>query len=251
MCTKLKYSNSSQKGVFLIFTALILMAILLLVGMMIDIGRIVITARNLQVAAESASLAGVERLKKCDINNVNSTPLNFDCLPYGVVFNGNGGWQASKAAVIAALTNIKLLGRELGVPNYSTTSSRCDVNDTIDGFGDLRYEQGSFDGLTFRVERLFECVDSITGNLMLLSLENSSYNRPASTYHYCLANALRVTLNYSGHKHMVASWFGMSSNTSITKNAVARIRPKDIALSCNFPSCDLMNSATTLCNPTC
>jgi len=83
--------------------------------------------------------------------------------------------------------------------------TRCDIDDTIDDFGNLKFEQGvdNTGDFNFRVERLFECMDG-GGNVVLEPLEISSGYNPADPYyHYCLSNAVRVTLTYTGHRHML------------------------------------------------
>lgn len=244
--------KKNQRGVFLVFTAIVLVGILAMLALAIDVGRLLITTRNMQIAADAAALAGVERLRKCDITKPWSSPRSFDCSGYGGgIDEGNGGWRAVKPAISAVLNGMKLDGARPQIV-YGSIPTRCDITDTIDGFGNLQFEQGlSGSDLNVRVERLFECANGSA--IELHSLEISAYTPPVGGYHYCLANAVRVTLNYTGHVNMLSSILGAESATNLTRTAIARVRRTTGTLAevCNMPDCSLMNSMSALCSPSC
>lgn len=250
-----------QKGFYLVFTAVLLVAIISMIALAIETGRIFLIARNLQQAADASALAGAQRLRKCDVDIDESTPVNFNCAYYSASLpDGIGGWQAVKPAVLTVLNDFHLPGGA-GVGNISFNSepTRCDINDTMDGFGDLRFENGG-DGqfLSVRVERMFECADDtvppplpVPLAISLYSLEKSSYDNASPFYHYCYANAVRVTLSYTGLQMILGRFIGAPSTVTITKRAVARMRPLG-AKACAFPLCSRKdNIATRVCDEIC
>ena len=239
----------NQRGIYIVFTAIMAIALLSIIALVVEVGRILIVTRELRAGSEAAALAGVQRLHKCDPNVAYSTPLNFDCsgFPGALGANGQGGWQAVKPAVIVALTNMRLSGGWTGTVAFSSNPTRCDINDTIDGFGNLQYTTGS-DGqrMTVKVERLFECIDN-TGAVVLRSLEKDSYNPVIPYYHYCYANAVRVTLSYPNFASVMGNIIGANSTRSLTRSSVARMHSITSGLACSFPSCSLLNEAVQRC----
>lgn len=265
----------SQRGMYFIFTVIMAVALLMIAALAIDVGRMMIISRGLRTYAESAALAGVQRLRKCDITLSQSTPLNFDCSSYngGSATGGVGGWQAVKPAIITVLDWIHIPGLKISSgPVLNQNGTRCDLTagQDVDGFGALNYTDGIIGTtINFQVERMFECTDGVgiyhqysleqnshfdsPRNLTLQNPPNttpvSNYNTGAPNYHYCLANMVAVTLRAS-YKPILSQLMGASAH-DITRTAYARVHRTTgtNAEICGFPSCTLMNQIGQLCFP--
>ena len=267
-----------EKGVVLLLTAGMALVMITVIAFAVELGRIIITARNLQAAADGAALAAVQRLQKCDPTLQETTPLNFDCSGYtsGVrpteayppsvnlysSFAGTptpiGGWQAVKPAVVEVLDGVPVPGAVIprvtwGRAPSSWAASYGDAG-IVSGYGNLGYVGGStaagLGDFTVKVERFFECNPNPSPTpvttLSMVSLETTGFN-------YCLANAAKVTVTYDGLNLFFSRLFGMSSTRKITltKSATARIRPSEASHSCEFQYCTLATpGAPSLCKPT-
>lgn len=180
-----------ERGLFLVFFALMVVALLAVMALTTEVGRLLLASRQLQNAADAAALAGVQMLQQCNghydpttghdhpSGDPRSVPLDNECpedgvggwesKPYSGPQTQFGGWQAVKPAVLAVLAETKILGVCMGpVENLRLTekNSLCDLGDDYestysDRYGGLAFMRGSNGaGLTFTIRRQFECKEN-------------------------------------------------------------------------------------------
>ena len=236
---------SNEHGAILVFAVVTMAVFIGIIALSIETGRLMIAARQLQNAADAAALAGVQRLFRCAQTSDNTVPLNSTCSNGGQSY---GGWQAVKPAVIVAIKSAEILHKPLGTVTFTTNQTNCDLDVANAGtdWGDLRYSTATGTDLTVTVSREFEC--SSSGTTQFVNIDDQSVN-VGSAFPYCLANAVRVTLQYSGVKLVLGRFLGIigSPSKTIIRSAIATTAQND---TCTAKSA-CTDISTKSCTPVC
>ncbi len=271
--------NTGERGLFyLLFLGLVLVLIMI-IALGLEIGRLLVADRQLQNAADAASLAAVQLLYRCDEDPNN---YEYDPSPTSVPLNGDnsvtadlgncpggsrGGWQASKAAVIGVLAKYKILGRQITDPVYRSDlgiGTCCDEkaeegNVLQDGYGTtLQSTEGvasvgaDSSDLRFKVIRMFEC-EKDDGEKDILPIDGGEQYPPANPvvnlsdcgagYPYCVANAVSVELEKDITMPLARVFGIVDPKRTIKVAAVSVLRlydPDDASKSCTVPKCNLL-----------
>ena len=254
-----KRRSHGEKGLYLLFFAIMALVLISIIALALEIGRMMVASRQLQNAADSAALAGVQALHPCVTSNVVSHPLDNSCgsfegtAPPPLSYS-RGGWRAVKPAVIIALTNVKILGRPLGYFGLTEEPSQCDDPDLWYGV-DLKFRKGTNEtgDFTVLVTRMFECSTAVPagvaqGNVSTVTfipIDGNAALSSCASFPYCLANAVRVDLTYSGLSFPLARVFGFVPSKILTRTGIASIRRNDAAVGaqCYKPNCALLSCA--------
>lgn len=271
--------KTTERGLFYLLFLGVVLVLIMIIALGLEIGRLLVADRQLQNAADAASLAAVQLLYRCDTvpNNTDSTspatvPLNGEtgqtvcsgcpACPAG----SRGGWQASKAAVIGVLKNYKILGREITNPVYNSgITTYCDekgteTNPLPAGYGTtFQSTQGSYaPGFQFTVIRMFECQKN-DGTKDILPIDGGTVYSPGDPvvelstcgtgYPYCVANAVRVDLEMNIYMPLARVFRIVDPSRTIraTATSVLRLNDPDDPLSpitCTYPSCTLLKCNT-------
>ena len=160
-----------QRGAVLVLTCLVLIVLIAVGGLVIDLGRLQVILRQMQSAADSASLAGVTQLENpADIT----------------------GWRNVKKATLAAISRTKIheldpvAKQALAQQTARYTSGGATFHDCPD-YQNMESEFGNFE---VRTQRGVFCYDpNLSGGFIRrwFTLEDKPN-------YFCLANSVEVTL---------------------------------------------------------
>ena len=220
--------KKAQSGVVLIFFVFVLTFVFLpFTAIVIDIGRFILTLRQAQNLADTASTAGLQYLgRQCVSNPLLSctVPANWASLD---------GWRSVKPMVRAMAAATPLLqSKKLGSSDYFHTNLQFTPNDQINYQGDqltLTARNGA--DVSISVRRGVKCF-FINGSGLPESritwLDGQSQN-------YCLANTVETKVTISNFPVMLANFMGFSIFPSKDLITVSSLRP--YPNSCGQPSC--------------
>lgn len=224
----------SEGGFFLLFACITFLALLLMVALALEIGRLLIAGKQLQNAADAAALAGVQRLKSCAAATPNGTPLDDSVMCPSTpgnkeTDNNRGGWQAVKPAILATLSDVRVLGRALPQLEFPQDAVNvCDFNGvwTVPDpdrmiSGPTAIPLGGGTTVSVTVERKFECWDGTSVQFLPLDTPPPAIG---TLVPYCFANAVDVTLVYRDISLPLAKLFGLVNKAQMTRHAVASVR---------------------------
>ena len=164
---------SGEQGSMIIIGFFLIMATVIFGGLVIEVSRIIIATRELQAAADSASLMAVKEL---DSKNIT-------------------GWQNSKKAVLLALSQARLsiINSQARAALQNQTLRFTTGSATPHDLSGYAYETATAGNLVVTVERALYCYDIVANNGTL----NAMYRRWTRLEHigaYCIANSAKVTL---------------------------------------------------------
>lgn len=213
-------------GGILVMTALMTFALVAIVALVIDLGRLQFIKRQLQNAADAAALAGVNQLREKS--------------PPGVKLNN---WQDVKKAVVLTLSQSPIselsaaarglleadggYGFVFGKKNGST--GQLVGADTCHDLPNYKGDTGCADNLTVTVRRGVFCYD---GSVRILCPLEGLAQR------YCMANSVEVNLVLTDLAPSFASVLGLTKLIDMSSTAVAFMDPDSSALE---PQCDQLD----------
>ena len=203
-----------QGGAVVVFFLIFAAAMVALLGLVIDLGRLEFAYREAQNAADAASLAAVNELRGAP------PPL-----PPAVT---EQQWRHSKLAVPAALSATGLFGLDSAAAASLDPAGDCGTRfafaagttttpwDYMFGSCNNTTDTGQAGNLTVKVTRGVQCLDAATHTASWLSLERSG--APC-----CAANSVRVDVEISGITTFFAGFFGASRFRKMAVSATAQM----------------------------
>lgn len=213
--------GKNNLGGIVVLTALMAFALVAIIALVIDLGRLQFLKRQLQNAADAAALAGVNQLRSHSPPDVEIDE-----------------WQLVKKGVLLALSRSSI-GQlsELGRDELKNNPSAGGFVFGTHGQGeetchDLEYyhgDSGRADNLSVVVRRGVFCYfdDSGTPKRRWCPLEGSLHN-------YCMANAVEVQLSITDVRASFARIFGLLDLIDMSASAIALMDPDPNNL---VPSC--------------
>jgi hypothetical protein len=232
-----KRSCNKQKGVVLIFMALVIAFVILpMTAMVINVGRLIITLRQAQNLADVTASTGAQYLgKRCVANQT------LDC---GDVNNWASleGWQSVKPAVRSLAQTLSINGAK----SFSATDYfNYGINESVQDLANFQRQEifatsgsGFNADVTMQVQRVSSCFDGT--NWQKYQLDNI----PNS---YCLANAVEVTITISNYNLFLGQFLGVGTLNPKVRSTTAHLRW--IPNACGQPSCTLIEAALASAQP--
>lgn len=209
---KSRDKKDDASGGIIVLTALMSFALIAIVALVIDLGRLQFLKRQLQNAADAAALAGVNQLRQ-------HSP------PYVRVDE----WQIVKKAVMLALSRSSIgelsdLGREQLARNPANNGvifgAQGQGQETCHDLDFYRGDSGAADNLSIFIKRGVFCYfdDEGVPKRRWCALEGSPQT-------YCMANAVEVELSLSDVSASFAHIFGLADLIDMTAAATAFMDP--------------------------
>lgn len=219
--------NSSQSGYVLVFVAFFMIVLIALTGMVIDLGRFFIMARQLQNTADSASLAGVAALEKPNASNPYDVPKGYPA----EAPRATGGWLQVKPRIRYVLNNSPIPGAQEITMSSAFSSGETGLPDTAPFDGTTIGSAGGDGSITAKVERGIVCYNGAGSSQHFRSLEGErSY--------YCIANAVQVTMSMFDIPTLFAGLMGFTKQSEIVRVGRSHQR-RAPPYSCGDPDCSV------------